>query len=89
MERLGINNTGIATAYVKDALEEMNVLAETHITTARLDINANQRYYKIPNDCIKITDIRCKNHLNSKGEYRSIPRSIGEPAIEDSDQELI
>jgi|TARA_Y100001938_G_C8082768_1_gene430161 hypothetical protein len=88
MERLGINNTGIAGAYIKDALEEMNMIAETHVTTTRFNIAANKRYYPVPQDCIKITDIRCKNHLNSKGEYRSIPRMIGEPAIEDADQEL-
>ena len=43
------------------------------------------RYYDIPHDVIKITDIRCKNHLNTKDEYRSIPRSIFKPPTEDAD----
>ena len=89
MERVGMVETGRAVAYIKDALEEMNMISETHITTSRIDITQNQRYYDIPNDCIKITDIRCKNHLNSKDEYRSIPRMIGEPVVQDADQELI
>ena len=34
---------------------------------------------------IKAIDIRCKNHYNSKDEYRSIPRMVGNPIIEDAD----
>ena len=89
MERAGITQTGRAIAYIKDALEEMNMISETNITTSRINITENQRYYDIPFDAIKITDIRCKNHLNSKDEYRSIPRMIGEPVVEDADQELV
>ena len=89
MERTGIKETGRAIAYIKDALEEINMLSETHITTSRMNITENQRYYDIPNDAIKITSIRCKNHLNTKDEYRSVPRMIGEPYTQDEDQELI
>ena len=89
MERVGMDETGRAIAYIKDALEEMNMISETHITTSRIDIKENQRYYDVPNDAIKITSIRCKNHLNTKDEYRKIPRMIGDPYTEDADQELI
>ena len=89
MERAGIRETGRAIAYIKDALEEINMMGETHITTSRINIKQNQRYYDIPNDAIKITSIRCKNHLNTKDEYRKIPRMIGDPYTEDADQELI
>ena len=89
MERVGLNSTGRAIAYIKDALIEMNLISETHITTERIDITQNQRYYDFPNDIIKVTDIRCKNHLNNKDEYRTIPRIAYEPRIEDADQELI
>ena len=88
MERVGINETGRAVAYVKDCLREMNMLSETHINTERIDITADQRYYDIPKDSVKVTDIRVKNHYNSKDEYRSIPRLMSEPAIEDANQEL-
>ena len=85
MERAGINQTGRAVAYIKDALDEINMLSETHITTQRMDINENQRFYSIPNDCLKVLDIRCKSHNNENSKYRSVPRSIYEPAIVDED----
>ena len=85
MERAGTNKIGFAIAYIKDALDEMNILSETHITTQRIDINKDQRFYEIPNDCLKILDIRCKNHNNADNTYRSIPRSIYEPKIVDED----
>ena len=85
MERAGINQVGFAIAYIKDALEEMNVISETHINTQRIDINKDQRFYAIPNESLKILDIRCKNHNNSDDKYRSIPRIIYEPTIVDED----
>jgi hypothetical protein len=89
MERAGTNQTGKAVAYIKDALEEINLISETHITTTRIDIDEDKRYYDIPNEAVKITSIRCKNHLNTKDEYRRIPRMIGDPYTEDADQELM
>ena len=85
MERVEIVQTGRAIAYIKDALEEMNLISETHVKTTRFDINSGQRYYDFPFDSVKILDIRCKNHLNSKDEYRSIPRGIGSPTNKDAD----
>ena len=85
MERAGLEATGRGIAYIKDALDEINILSETHVTTQRIDINKDQRFYEIPNDCLKILDIRCKHHDNEDEKYRSIPRSIYEPAIVDED----
>ena len=85
MERAGTKVTGRAIAYIKDALDEINIISETHITTERIDITANQRFYKLPNDCLKVLDIRCKHHNNEDSKYRSIPRSIYEPTIVDED----
>ena len=85
IERAGTNDIGFAIAYIKDALDEMNIIAETHITTQRIDINKDQRFYEIPNDCLKILDIRCKHQNNTDNKYRSIPRSIYEPTIVDED----
>ena len=87
MERVGMSETGRALAYIKDGLEEINTIAETHVTIERLDITKDQRFYELPMDVIKVTDIRCKNHLNSKDEYRSIPRGIGSTPIKDADGE--
>ena len=86
-ERLGGEQmpTGRLIAYIKDGLEEINMMTETHINLERIDITADQRFYELPNDYIGIIDIRCKNHLNSKDEYRSIPRGIGSPNNKDAD----
>ena len=89
MERAGMTETGRAIAYIKDALEEINMISPTHITTTRINIVENQRYYDLPHDMIKLTDVRCKNHFNSKDEYRTISRHMFEPYTEDADQELI
>lgn len=85
MERVGIVETGKAIAYIKDGMEELNMLFETHTHTDRIDIAADQRFYEFPNDMIKVIDIRMKNHFNDKGEYRSIPRLIHKPLIKDAD----
>ena len=85
MERTGATDTGRAIAYIKDALEEMNIITETHVATERFDITKDQRFYDFPNDMIKVLDIRCKNHLNTDDEYRGIPRMIGEPIRKDAD----
>ena len=85
MERVGITETGRAIAYIKDGLEEINMLTETHTTLERFDITEDQRFYTLPNEMIKMIDIRVKNHLNSKDEYRTIPRMIYKPTVKDAD----
>ena len=80
-----MTETGRAIAYIKDGLEEMNMLAETHITTERIHITEDKRFYDFPNEMVKVLDVRVKNHSNSKDEYRSIPRTIHPPPTEDAD----
>ena len=85
MERAGVNQTGRAIMYIKEALHELAISSETHVKTERIDIVKDKRFYEFPRDVVKILDIRCKNHNNSNDEYRSIPRSIYEPYTKDSD----
>ena len=85
MERVGMTGTGRTLAYIKDGLDELNMYAETHVKTARIDIEENQRFYDFPNDMIKVVDVRCKNHGNAADEYRTVPRTINPPATEDAD----
>ena len=85
MERTGMIETGRALAYIKDGLDEMNMIAETHVNVQRIDITADQRYYTMPADAIKLIDIRCKHHDNVDSKYRSIPRTIHKPPTEDED----
>ena len=85
MERIGMNQTGRAVAYIKDGLEEIQMLTEVHTRVERFDITEDQRFYTLPNEMVKMIDIRVKNHLNSKDEYRSIPRMIYKPPVKDAD----
>ena len=85
MERVGTPETGRALAYIKDGMEEIAMLTEVHVNLERQNITSGKRFYDYPGDMIKILDIRCKNHLNSKDEYRSIPRLMRAPAVKDSD----
>ena len=87
IERVGAESlpTGRALAYIKDGIEELNMISETNFKTAHIDIVEGERFYNFPDDMIQIMDVRAKNHLNSKSEYRSIPRLINEPLTKDSD----
>jgi len=85
MERVGINQTGRAIAYIKDGLEEINVLSESNVNIDNIDIEKDKRHYNFPADMVKVLDIRCKNHLNTSNEYRSIPRLVGNLTNKDSD----
>ena len=85
MERVNNFETGRVIAYIKDGLEDLNMNFETHVTTEKIDIAENQRFYDIPNETIKILEVRALNHLNSKDEYRRIPRLVNKPWIPDGD----
>ena len=85
MERAGIKETGRAIAYIKDGLEEINMIAETHVSRDKIDLIEDQRFYNFPNEMIRVLDIQCKHHRNSKDEYRSIPRLLKAPYIKDDD----
>ena len=85
MERANLKQTGRALAFIKDALDEINIISETHVDTVRLDIVEGQRFYDIPSDCLQLLDIRCKHYNNEDEKYRSIPRSMYEPEIVDAD----
>ena len=85
MERVGSNQTGRIIAYIKDGMEDLNIKFNTHTNSQKINITENQRFYEFPNDMVKLIDIRMKNHLNEKDEYRSIPRMLHQPLIKDAD----
>ena len=85
MERVNNFETGRIIAYIKDGLEDLNINFETHVTTEKIDITENQRFYDMPNEVIKILEVRALNHLNSKDEYRRIPRLVNKPWVPDGD----
>ena len=85
MERAGIQETGRGINYLKDGLEELNVMSETHVNTSRIDIVEDQRFYSLPSNMIQLKSVRCKIHLNNKDEYRAISRLVYEPTVVDGD----
>tara|TARA_R100000458_G_scaffold39390_1_gene36905 strand:- start:1798 stop:2079 length:282 start_codon:yes stop_codon:yes gene_type:complete len=85
MERVGNFETGRVIAYIKDGLEDLNMNFETHIMVQKLDIVKDQRFYDIPDNTVKILEVRALNHLNSKDEYRRIPRLVNKPWVPDGD----
>ena len=48
MERVGTTSTGRAIAYLKDAMEDINLYSETHIEQDNLSIVSGQRFYDFP-----------------------------------------
>jgi len=85
MERVGVFETGKIIAYIKDGLEDLNMNFETHTRTSKINIEENKRFYDIPYSVVKILEVRALNHLNSKDEYRRIPRLVNKPWIPDGD----
>ena len=61
--KIGDGDLGIT---ILNGLEEINMLTETHTRLERINITENQRFYTLPNEMVKMIDIRVKNHLNSK-----------------------
>jgi hypothetical protein len=86
MERVGDTRTGFILAYIKDGLIEMTSDNEQFVDEERITITEDQRYYDLPRDYIQVLDIRCKNHLNNRDEYKTIPRMIGKPSMADEDE---
>ena len=76
IERTKLPSFGIARMFIEDGLIEMSIQQAPWEREIKKSIIKDQRYYDIPYDAIKITDILVKNHFNNKGQYRSIPRLL-------------
>jgi len=85
MERSGMTVTGRAVAYIKDGLDEMAHILRDKISETDINIVESTRYYNIPANSLKITDIRVLGHANEESKYRSVPRMMHPPETEDSD----
>jgi len=85
MERSGMAETGRAVAYIKDGLDEISHMTDHRVLETTTNIVADQRYYSLPANMLKLRDLRVKNHENDEDKYRSIPRMMFEPGEEDAD----
>ena len=85
MERIGTTEVARVAAYIEDAYEELNIDFETHTKVQRMNITKDKRFYNLPQDLVRILEVRVKNHLTSKDEYRRVPRLLNKPYTPDSD----
>ena len=85
MERAGSRKTGQSFMFIKEALNEIATITPTHTKTLRIDIVSGKRFYEIPKSVLNLLDIRCLDHYNDTNTYKSIPRVVYEPGIEDTD----
>ena len=71
LERAGISGTGKGVMWIKDALDEIALESPTHIKTVKIDIENGKRFYEMPNEMVKLLDVRCKHHKNTSNKYIS------------------
>ena len=50
-----------------------------------MDIIKDKRFYPLPNDMLKLVDVKVKNHRNGNDKYRSVERMIYKPSEQDGD----
>jgi len=81
MERVGSNQTGKVSRYLKDALEQVALDNPDYITNEEQDMVADKRNYPLPADLVKLLKVCVK----IDGTYEVISRLIGEPKKQDKD----
>ena len=74
-----------ARLWLNQAMKDFCRKTKTLESAFQFTTTADQRFYDLPQDCVKVLDIRCKHHNNEDDKYRSIPRSIYEPLVVDED----
>ena len=50
-----------------------------------MDIIKDKRFYPLPDDMLKLIDVKVKNHKNGNDKYRSVERMIYKPSEQDGD----
>tara|TARA_R100001594_G_scaffold136831_1_gene179447 strand:+ start:1244 stop:2362 length:1119 start_codon:yes stop_codon:yes gene_type:complete len=50
-----------------------------------MDIIKDKRFYPLPDDMLKLIDVKVKNHKNGNDKYRSVERMIYQPSEQDGD----
>ena len=89
MNRTGIPSFGLVRMFIEDGLTEMNIMTKAFVKENAMSFFKGRRFYVIPEEAIGIQDILVKNHMNNRGEYRSIPRLLNAPKVKDVDGRFI
>ena len=86
MERSGVNKTGLALAWIKDAVHMIQSNSKENLKVDKQNIIDGQREYIIPWDYVAIKSVSVKDTSDSK--YKRIKRLAIPPVMsEDTDPE--
>jgi len=86
MERVGLKETTLAVAWIKDAIHLIQSQHDENLGTWKTTITDGIRDYSFPANMIKLKSISVKDTTDSK--YKKIRRIVHEPVMtEDTDPE--
>ena len=86
MERSGVSKTGLALAWIKDAVHMIQSNSKENLKVDKQNIIDGEREYIIPWDYVAIKSVSVKDTTDSK--YKKIRRLTSEPILtEDTDPE--
>lgn len=86
MDRTGMKETGLAVAFVKDAITLIQSQVDDNVATWKTNITDGTRDYPFPANMIKLRSISVKDTNDSK--YKRIRRLTNNPVVsEDTDPE--
>ena len=86
MERVGMRETGLALAWIKDAVHLIQSNYGESLATWKTNITDGTREYPLPANMIKLRSLSVKDTNDSK--YKRIRRLIHNPVVsEDTDPE--
>ena len=86
MDRTGMKESGLAVAFVKDAIALIQSQVDDNVATWKTNITDGTRDYPFPANLIKLRSISVKDRNDSK--YKRIRRLAHSPIVtEDTDPE--
>lgn len=86
MERTGANSTGLALAWIKDAIHTIKSSHGEEIKVNKQNIIDGEREYILPLDMVAVKSVSVKDTSDSK--YKKIKRLVFDPTVtEDTDPE--
>ena len=86
MDRTGMKETGLAVAFVKDAIALIQSQVDDNVATWKTNVTDGTREYPFPANLIKLRSVSVKDTNDSK--YKRIRRLTNNPVVsEDTDPE--
>ena len=86
MDRVGMKETGLTVALVKDAIALIQSQVDDNVATWKTNITDGTREYPFPANLIKLRSVSVKDTNDSK--YKRIRRLTNNPVVsEDTDPE--